>query len=205
MQDYKEVYVQSKGKAIIAPKNRIQLKEIVDIYAKNNLKEEIENIVYIIEDLNMNNTYIISLITIVNLIKSKFQDTTIIVIGDSEVVLNFKDKHLQNHTKYVGLRVALISFILFIGAITAIINFHSDVNMSEAHKTIYKVVTGVESDTPYLLQIPYSIGIGVGMSVFFNHVFKKRINNEPSPLEVEMYLYQQNMDEYIKDNSKNNK
>ena len=205
MQGSKEIYIQSKGKAIIAPKNIIQLKEIVDIYAEQNLKQEIENLEYVIENLNMNNTYIVSLITIVNLIKNKFKDSTIMVIGDSEVVINFKDKHLQNHTKYVGLRVALISFILFIGAITAIINFHSDVNMREAHKTIYKVITGVESDNPYLLQIPYSIGIGVGMSVFFNHVFKKRINNEPSPLEVEMYLYQQNMDEYIKDNSKNNK
>ncbi|MNO07817.1 hypothetical protein D3C81_2301760 [compost metagenome] len=35
------------------------------------------------------------------------------------------------------------------------------------------------------------------MVLFFNHVFKKKFNEEPSPLEVEMYLYQQNMNQYV--------
>ncbi len=35
------------------------------------------------------------------------------------------------------------------------------------------------------------------MILFFNHVFKKRINEEPSPLEVEMFNYQQNIDHYM--------
>ncbi|NMA03388.1 MAG: stage V sporulation protein AB, partial [Clostridiales bacterium] len=40
-----------------------------------------------------------------------------------------------------------------------------------------------------------------GMSVFFNHVINKKINEEPTPLEMEMHTYQQNVDKYIKDNS----
>jgi len=205
MDTSREIYVQSKGKIIIEPNDKILLKEMIDIHSDPRLKQSIEEIEYFIQDMNINYTYIVSIITIIDLIKAKYHDSSIIVVGDSEVVINFKDKHLEGHTRFIGLRVALVAFILFMGAVTAIINFHSDVNMSDAHKTIYKVVTGVDSERPYLLQIPYSIGIGVGMSVFFNHIFKKKINNEPSPLEVEMYLYQQNMDEYIKDHSQNNK
>jgi len=33
--------------------------------------------------------------------------------------------------------------------------------------------------------------------LFFNHWFSKRINEEPSPLEVEIFNYQQNMDQYL--------
>lgn len=45
------------------------------------------------------------------------------------------------------------------------------------------------------------------MVLFFNHVFQKRINEEPSPLEVEMFQYQQSLDQYVivhenKDNMK---
>lgn len=49
---------------------------------------------------------------------------------------------------------------------------------------------------PLLLQIPYSIGIGLGMIIFFNRVFKKKFNEEPSPLKVEMFNYQQELDHY---------
>lgn len=35
------------------------------------------------------------------------------------------------------------------------------------------------------------------MILFFNYVFRKRINEEPSPLEVEMFNYQQSIDQYV--------
>jgi hypothetical protein len=95
----------------------------------------------------------------------------------------------------------LADFLLFIGSITAIINFHSDVDMKQAHKAIYRVITGIETDKLLLIQIPYSLGIGAGMSVFFNHVFNKKINKEPTPLEMEIHTYQQGVDKYIKNNS----
>ena len=37
--------------------------------------------------------------------------------------------------------------------------------------------------------ISYSIGVGVGIIVFFNHFGKKRLTREPSPVEVEMSGY----------------
>ena len=52
-------------------------------------------------------------------------------------------------------------------------------------------------EKPLFFQIPYSIGLGLGMIIFFNHVFKKRLNEEPSPLEVEMFNYQQDLDQYV--------
>ena len=76
-------------------------------------------------------------------------------------------------------------------------NFHEDVSMLQVHQKIYTIITGETKEHPLLLQIPYSIGIGIGMILFFNRVFKKRLNEEPSPLEVEMFLYQQNLDQYV--------
>ena len=76
-----------------------------------------------------------------------------------------------------------------------IMNFHEDVSMKECtSKTIYNYY-GKSERKPLLFQIPYSIGLGLGMILFFNHVFKKRLNEEPSPLEVEMFNYQQDLDQ----------
>jgi stage V sporulation protein AA len=58
-------------------------------------------------------------------------------------------------------------------------------------------LTGIHDKHPLLLQIPYSIGIGAGMILFFNRLFKRRFNEEPSPMELEVFLYQEAMEQYI--------
>jgi stage V sporulation protein AA len=88
-------------------------------------------------------------------------------------------------------------FLLFIGSGLAIMNFHEDVSMGEVHSRIYELLTGQKLEHPLLMQIPYSIGIGAGMIVFFNHLFKKKFNEEPSPLEVEMFMYQESVNHYV--------
>lgn len=91
----------------------------------------------------------------------------------------------------------LVWLLLFIGSAIAIMNFHEDVSMKETHQHLYAMITGEKVEKPLLFQIPYSLGLGLGMILFFNHVFRKRLNEEPSPLEVEMFNYQQSLDQYV--------
>lgn len=78
-----------------------------------------------------------------------------------------------------------------------IMNFHYDVSMQEVQQKIHYLLTGKHSKYPLWIQIPYSFGLGVGMLLFFNHWFKKRFNEEPSPLEIELFNYQQDLNQYV--------
>ncbi|ABR48374.1 stage V sporulation protein AA [Alkaliphilus metalliredigens QYMF] len=179
---------------------KLMLKDLIDIVAVPEIKQQIENINYPLKDNVNQDHHIISMLNIIESIGRVYPGCNTTIIGESNILV----KNIGNVEKkdtYKLLRVGVICFLLFIGSITAIINFHSDVNMREAHGTIYKIITGEENERPLLLQIPYSIGIGVGMAVFFNHIFRKKINQEPSPLEVEIYSYQQSLDEYIINNN----
>ncbi|MEC0176427.1 stage V sporulation protein AA [Paenibacillus favisporus] len=91
----------------------------------------------------------------------------------------------------------LVWLLLFFGSALTIMNFHADVNMQEVQIRTVEMVTGRRDEHPYLFQTAYSFGIGFGMVVFFNHLFKKKWNEEPTPLEVEMFLYQENIDQYV--------
>ncbi|MGR4031360.1 stage V sporulation protein AA, partial [Bacillus sp. ZZQ-131] len=125
------------------------------------------------------------------------------LLGSGQTLVEIIYEKKKAHPVFFG----LVWLLLFIGAALAIIYFHEDVSMQQVHQRLYYMITGEFNAQPLLFQIPYSLGLGLGMVLFFNHVFQKRINEEPSPLEVEMFQYQQSLDQYVivnenKDNMK---
>ena len=44
-----------------------------------------------------------------------------------------------------------------------------------------------------MLEISYSVGLAVGIIGFFNHFAAIKLNTDPTPLEVEMRLYEDNI------------
>lgn len=114
-------------------------------------------------------------------------------IGNTEIILELKGKSRPP----MRISLVLVWLVLFVGSGLAIMNFHTDVSMVEVHQRIYYLMTGEMTERPLWIQIPYSFGIGLGMVLFFNHVFKRRINEEPTPLEVEMNLYEESIDRYV--------
>lgn len=54
----------------------------------------------------------------------------------------------------------------------------------------YELVTGQESNGFTVMEIMYSVGIAVGIIVFYNHFGGKRITKDPTPIEVQMRLYE---------------
>lgn len=195
----RQVFLNLREKVTLENAESVLLKDLADVSAEEKIKQGLENMVYPINADGRENI-LIPAISIISFVKKNMHNIDLVVMGATDIAVNFTYRG-ANEDRYKILRVVLVCFLLFIGSITAIVNFHSDVDMKQAHKVIYRVITGIETDKLLLIQIPYSLGIGVGMSVFFNHVFGRKINKEPTPLEMEVYAYQRNVDEYIKNNS----
>lgn len=137
---------------------------------------------------------LLDMLQIVRVIKEYDANINIEYYGEPHILIELIAEKISKNRIIIFLMVWVL---LFIGSGLAIMNFHADVSMEKVHQNIYKLVTGKENKHPLLLQIPYSIGIGAGMMIFFNRVFRKRLNEEPNPLEVEMFLYQDNVRQYI--------
>ena len=119
-------------------------------------------------------------------------------MGEDEVLVEIKSRHETNQLFDI-LKVALIFILLFFGSGIAIINFHTDVDMDETMEVIYRTLSGKDNSNPLILSIPYSIGLGIGVITFFNRIISKspRRKKEPGPMEIELYKYDQDMEEYI--------
>ncbi|MGG4142915.1 stage V sporulation protein AA [Paenibacillus algorifonticola] len=139
------------------------------------------------------NRVVIDLLQIVSQLRELEPGLSIEAYGDPQVLVMIADKPPKP-------RIPLLVFswlLLFFGAGLAIMNFHTDVSMKEVHIRIVELITGEHNEHPLWFQIPYSFGIGLGMVLFFNHLFRKRFNEEPNPLEVELFTYQENVNAYV--------
>lgn len=186
------LFLRLRQRLAVKPQSVITLGDICQIYWDGKREEAIRQIpIYRVvpEDGNL---VIIDIMQVIEKLRAALPETDLEITGASQIIVEVQSPKKQPK----GHLVALVWLILFIGSGLAIMNFHTDVSMPEVHQRIYYLITGMENKHPLWLQIPYSIGIGLGMILFFNHIFKKKINEEPSPLEVELFLYQQSLDQY---------
>ena len=88
------------------------------------------------------------------------------------------------------LKTSQVVLISFMGAAFSIMAFNNDVGVTKMFSQIYELVTGTKSDGFTVLEFTYSIGIAIGILTFFNHFGKRRFSVDPTPIEVEMRLYE---------------
>ena len=72
--------------------------------------------------------------------------------------------------------------------------FNNDVDIPKLFAQIYQQFTGTPSSGFTVMEFSYSIGLGLGILLFFNHFGGRKITADPTPLEVEMRTYEDEID-----------
>jgi stage V sporulation protein AA len=187
------IYIRMRYKFTAALGDCIRIGKLAHIIAPDRIKKEIAELPIHRIVPKDNKFVVIDAMDVIQAICKKFPDCDIQTVGPSQTIIEVVTKKRKSGPVFF----ILVWVLLFIGAGLTIMNFHEDVSMASVHRKIYHLITGRENARPLIMQIPYSFGVGIGMILFFNHIFKKRFNEEPSPLEVEMFNYQQDLDQYV--------
>ncbi|OAB46972.1 stage V sporulation protein AA [Paenibacillus antarcticus] len=187
------IYLQLKKRIQIPRGKMIKLGDIAQILSEPEWEEKLSSLELVLPLQKDGNLLVMDLMQIIPRVKKVIPNVFIESIGLQQVIVEI----VGNSKKPSISLFLLVWLLLFFGSALTIMNFHADVNMMEVQIKVVEMVTGKRDEHPYLFQTSYSIGIGFGMVVFFNHLFKKKWNEEPTPLEVEMFLYQENIDEFV--------
>jgi stage V sporulation protein AA len=189
----KSIYLRMRHRVLVQPNATVRIGQIVQISAEEKVSQEIKNIVIHQVSKKDKNIVVIDVMKVIDQIRRNFPQIDVQTVGPAQTIVEIAIKK----RRFTPALFVAVWFLLFVGAALTMMNFHEDVSMREVHIRIYTMITGDEVLKPLLFQIPYSIGLGLGMILFFNHFFRKRLNEEPSPLEVEMFNYQQDLDNYL--------
>ncbi len=132
---------------------------------------------------------VVSILKVIELIEKECPGTSVQSVGENATVIE-----LVNVDKHKGLiqwlKTAFVAAISFFGTGFTIMAFHNDISINKIFSKIYEIVMGYPSDGYSILEVSYSVGLAVGIILFFNHVGGRRLTKDPTPIEVEMRTYE---------------
>lgn len=132
---------------------------------------------------------VISVLKITEMIEELCPQVTVQSVGETDVVAEWVQ--VSGHKKAKEFwKIMLVSVISFFGTAFTIMAYHNDIGIVNVFSQIHRIVMGTEPTGISVLEVSYSIGLALGIIVFFNHVGKRRITTDPTPIEVEMRKYE---------------
>ena len=193
MMDKKTVYLKAERKTEVhsAP---VFVKDIARVACSDaGLAREIGQLVAVENFTKEDGRIVITILKVIDTIIKVFPEIDVESLGESETLVIFDDGDEMGRIKEVGL-IAFVAAICFFGTAFTIMAFHNDIGIQDVFSNVYEMVTGETSNGITILEVSYSIGLATGIIIFFNHIGGRRITKDPTPVEVEMRLYENDVD-----------
>ncbi len=131
---------------------------------------------------------VFSILKVIERIHQDYPTVEVVNCGESDFIVEYQVDTVRKPL-LEKLKLLLISTIVFFGSAFTIMTFHIDIGIQKTFARFYEQLMGVEKPAVTELEISYSIGLAVGIIVFFNHFSKKKMTKDPTPIEVEMKKY----------------
>lgn len=139
---------------------------------------------------------IISILRVIEEIEKACPGASVENLGETDVLVEWID--VDRHKGFVQwCKLAFVSLVSFFGTAFTIMAFHNDIGINDVFSKLYEMVTGLPSDGYGILELSYSVGLAVGIIVFFNHIGGRRLTKDPTPIEVEMRIYEEDVNKAL--------
>ncbi|MCC8065834.1 MAG: stage V sporulation protein AA [Clostridiales bacterium] len=133
--------------------------------------------------------YVYSILEVIEVIQREYPKLEISNLGETDFILTLEKTKGGSEIRS-WIKTVLICFLSFFGAAFSIMAFNTDVGITELFSRLYQMFTGSESNGFTMLEISYSVGVGLGILIFFHHFARKRKQTDPTPLQVQMRTYE---------------
>lgn len=137
-----------------------------------------------------------SVMEVIACIQKEFPKLEVNNIGEADFIITYEKPHAKNDA-VSWLKTICVAILSFFGAAFSIMTFNNDVDVTGLFGQVYALFTGNASDGFTVLELSYSVGLGLGIILFFNHFAGKKLTADPTPLEVQMRTYEDDINTTI--------
>lgn len=171
----------------------VTLGDFLTIYSEDQeQKEKVSALPFYQFPPDQKSQLVVSVLKIIEYITTHFPDTDIENLGEGDFVLAYEPEKKSKKIKE-KIYMFFICMIAFFGGGYAIMAYNTDVGAKELFTNLSMLFLGNPKTGVLALTIAYAIGLTVGMILFFNHFGNKKLTSDPTPLEIQMRLYEKDI------------
>ena len=139
---------------------------------------------------------VVSTLKLVELMENACPGVTVQIVGEPDVLVEWIEVGTYKGPAQ-WLKTTLVCLVSFFGTAFTIMAYHNDVGINDVFTEIYRMFMNREPQGLNVLEVSYSVGLALGIIVFFNHVGSRRLTKDPTPIEVAMRNYEEDVDKAL--------
>lgn len=184
------IYIKAEQCITISNK-KIFLEDIVKIYGENKkLVKDLSKLSFITLK-EQDQDIAVSILKVMEIIHTHAHGIEIVNIGETDFIIEYRVPNSKKKSlEYIKTGVVILT--AFFGAAFSIMTFNTDVSVGKLFQKFYMLVLGTNGEGTHILEISYSIGLSSGIIIFYNHFTKKHIQDDPTPIQIEMRTHESN-------------
>lgn len=145
---------------------------------------------------------IFSVMRVIELIGTAYPEIEVNPVGEPDFIVEYKPEKQKRFAKPLEwCKTGFVALAVFFGSAFTIMTFNKDASVEEIFAMIYRLTEGTERNAPGELEIAYSLGLPLGIILFFNHFMRKKIDSDPTPLQVQMRQYEKDVNSTVIENA----
>ena len=143
---------------------------------------------------------VVSILKVIVCIHEICPDLDIRNLGETDIIVTYEDQKTPPFAWHI-FKTAFVVLVTFFGAAFSIMAFNNDVDVTRLFDQICELVTGQAPDGYTVMEVAYAVGVTAGILIFFNHFGKKRFTVDPTPMEIQMRLYENDIQTTLVENA----
>lgn len=175
----------------------VRIKDMGTVYcAQSGIKNKVENLKILDIPEDQKDKTVVSVLYVIEKINKALAGEKnmcrVESVGEQDCVIS-RMPEKGHGTLRERIEMALVSLTVFFGASFAIMTYNEDVDVRGVFGKMYEIFSGTAPEAGGVLELTYSIGIGIGLLIFFNHFEFGKKQRDPTPMEVQMCQYEEDV------------
>lgn len=190
------VYLQWEKKACVN-KDRVLLSMLGTVYCSNKvLEQQIGAIPVHVFQKDRPGRVVIGAPSVIGQIQRLHEDATVEILGEPDILIErTREEKGKKFPEIV--KVIFVCLISFFGTAFTIMAYHNDIGIHQVFARMYELMLGKIPEGITVMEVSYSLGLSLGIILFFNHVGGRSITTDPTPIEVAMCDYEEEVNKAL--------
>ena len=187
----------------LVKKRRVLLSEVASVYSTDPvIRQKVGALELYVFSQEKKEKKSFSVLKVIEAVGTAYPEVAVNAVGESDFIVEYKPEKQGKYTVLLEwCKTVFVGLAVFFGSAFTIVTFNKDASVEEIFPMIYRLTEGAERSGPGELEVAYSLGLPLGIILFFNHFLRKKIDSDPTPLQVQMRQYEKDVNSTIIENA----